>query len=114
MNILTFNIEEWFHILDNETTKHSSKWNKFEYRLENNLNRLVKILEEGNHKASFFCLGWVARKFPKTIRQLSDLGYEIGSHSDKHQLVYEQSKNEFVEDLNRSINTIEDLTGKKV
>ena len=28
MNILTFDIEEWFHILDNDSTKTIKEWSK--------------------------------------------------------------------------------------
>ena len=34
MKILTFDIEEWFHILDHESTKNESSWNKYENRIE--------------------------------------------------------------------------------
>ena len=31
---LTFDIEEWFHILDNKETKSISEWNKFDSRIQ--------------------------------------------------------------------------------
>jgi polysaccharide deacetylase family protein (PEP-CTERM system associated) len=114
MNILTFDVEEWFHILDNESTKTEQQWSNFEYRLESNMDRILELLERKNQKATFFCLGWVAREFPNILKKIDDMGFEIGSHSDRHQLVYEQSKSDFTSDLGDSIKSIEDVIGKKV
>jgi len=114
MNILTFDIEEWFHILDNDSTKTEREWNTYENRLLGNMERIFTLLERKKLNATFFCLGWVVRKYPHIIKEIDTLGYEIASHSDMHQLVYEQNKNEFRQDLKNSINDIEELTGKKV
>lgn len=114
MNILTFDIEEWFHILDNDSTKTEKEWSNFEYRLDTNMDRIFELLERKNQTATFFCLGWVAREFPHIIKRIHDRGYEIATHSDRHQLAYEQSKIEFKLDLENSIKSIEDITGVKV
>ncbi len=114
MNILTFDVEEWFHILDNDSTKSEKEWSKFEHRLEANMDRIFELLERKNQKATFFVLGWVARKYPQVLKKIDDMGFEIATHSDKHQLVYEQSRDEFKNDLERSIKSLEDVIGKKV
>lgn len=114
MNILTFDIEEWFHILDNDSTKTEKEWSNYEYRLESNMDRIFELLDRKNQKATFFCLGWVAREFPMIIKKIEQAGFEIGTHSDMHQLAFEQNKQEFKQDLERSIKSIEDLIGKKV
>lgn len=114
MNILTFDIEEWFHILDNDSTRTEQEWAGYERRLEKNVNRIVELLDKRKLKATFFCLGWVAREYPWVVRNIVGQGHEIACHSDRHQLVYEQSRHEFVEDLRRSIRSIEDVTGSKV
>jgi len=114
MNILTFDIEEWFHILDNDSTKTEQEWSSFEYRLDANMDRIFELLDRKNQKATFFCLGWVAREFPHILKKIDNMGFEIATHSDRHQLAYEQSKSEFKNDLENSIKSIEDVTGKKV
>jgi len=70
MNILTFDIEEWFHILDNNSTKTEKEWTNFEYRLESNVDRILELLERKNQKATFFVLGWVAREFPQVVKKI--------------------------------------------
>ena len=69
MKILTFDIEEWFHILDHESTRDESSWNKFDFRLEKNMERIFQVLADNNQSAAFFCLGWIAKKFPKVIKK---------------------------------------------
>jgi len=114
VNILTFDIEEWFHILDNDSTKTEKEWSNYEYRLDANMDRIFELLDRKNQKATFFCLGWVAREFPYILKKIDNMGFEIATHSDKHQLAYEQNKEEFRDDLKLSINSIEDVIGKKV
>ncbi len=114
MNILTFDVEEWFHILDNDSTKTEKEWFNYEDRLHVNMERIFKLLERKNQKATFFCLGWVGRRYPDIIKKISDSGYEIATHSDLHQLAYEQDKKTFKADLERSIKSLEDIIGKKI
>jgi polysaccharide deacetylase family protein (PEP-CTERM system associated) len=113
LNILTFDIEEWFHLLDHPSTKSDKEWSNFEYRLDVNMNRILNLLENKKQKATFFCLGWVAEMYPNIIKQIDSLGYEIATHSSRHQLAYEQTKKEFSEDLHKSICNLENITGKK-
>ena len=114
MKILTFDIEEWFHILDNDSTKGVKEWSNFEYRLDKNMDRIFELLDRKNQKATFFCLGWVAQKYPEIIKRINSYGYEIGTHSNTHQLVYGQNRASFIEDLNISIKSLEDIISKKV
>ena len=114
MNILTFDIEEWFHILDNDSTKSEKEWNNFPSRIHSNMETIFRILEETETKASFFVLGWIAEKHPEIVREIKDRGHEIGSHTHLHQLAYNQSIKEFTKDVDRSIKVLQDITGDKV
>jgi polysaccharide deacetylase family protein (PEP-CTERM system associated) len=114
MNILTFDIEEWFHLLDNASTKTEIQWENYEVRIHQNMERVFKILEATDAKASFFVLGWIAEKYPEVVKEIIDRGYEIGSHTTFHQLVYEQNEQSFKTDTERSIKSLEDISGKKV
>lgn len=114
MNILTFDIEEWFHILDNNSTKSVKDWKNFDSRIRLGMDYIFEILEKSNVSATFFVVGWMAEKHPNIIREISDRGYEVASHTHLHQLVYEQDRQTFYNDVDKSIKTIEDCTGKKV
>ncbi len=114
IKILTFDIEEWFHILDNESTKAVKNWGNFEIRIHTNMERIFSILEPTKTKATFFCLGWIAKKYPEVIKEIANRGYHIASHAYTHQLAYEQKPEDFKQDVDRSIKILEDLTGKEI
>jgi polysaccharide deacetylase family protein (PEP-CTERM system associated) len=114
MRILAFDIEEWFHLLDNESTKTCKDWSNFEVRIHKNVDKILNFLDQSKNSATFFVLGWVAEKYPEIVKKIHSCGYEIGSHSYMHQLVYSQSPKEFKEDLAYSIHLLEDIIGDKV
>ncbi len=114
MNILTFDIEEWFHLLDNDSTRTEKEWSNYESRIHRNMDTIFEILEETKVNASFFVVGWIAEKYPEVVRAISNRGFEIGSHGQLHQLAYEQDRDTFFNDAEKSIKTLEDCTGKKV
>jgi polysaccharide deacetylase family protein (PEP-CTERM system associated) len=114
MNILTFDIEDWYHLLDHKSTKSESDWAAYAPRITQNTDRILELLSSRGLTATFFCLGWVGEHHPDVVRRIDALGHEVATHSHLHQLAYEQSSEEFRQDLVRSVRTLEDLTGKKV
>lgn len=114
VRILTFDIEEWFHILDHNNTRSPEQWDSFESRIHANVDRILELLAKYNCKATFFCLGWVAKKYPEIIKKISSLGYEIGTHSNNHQLVYELTPEVFKQDLKESIDLLSQITGTPI
>ena len=114
MKILTFDIEDWFNLLDIPATANVADWNGFEPRIFENVDRLLEVTLRHGHRATFFCLGWVAEKYPEVIRKIDAAGFEIASHTHTHQLVYQQTPEQFRQDVERSIHVLEDITGKKV
>lgn len=113
MNILTFDTEEWFHLLDNDSTRSEAQWVNYEKRIEGNVGRILDILDSTNTKATFFVIGWVAKTYPELVKRISEK-HEIGSHTMNHQLVWQQSREEFRQDVEESIHRLEDITGKKI
>ena len=113
MNVLTFDVEEWFHLLDNDSTRTEQQWNDYEVRIYENMERIFRILEETDTKATFFIIGWVARKYPDIVRRIAEK-YEVGSHTMNHQLIWQQGREAFRRDLESSVKLLEDITGKPV
>lgn len=113
MNILTFDVEEWFHLLDNSATRSELQWKGFEVRIHENMDRIFRILEDTHTEATFFVIGWIAKTYPEVVKRIAER-YEIGSHTMSHQLVWQQTPDEFRKDAEDSIHMLEDLTGKKV
>lgn len=114
MKILSFDIEDWFHILDNDSTKSEKEWAKYESRINIGLDFILNELSNRNLKATFFCLGWIAEKHPDIIKRISNAGFEIACHSYNHQLVYDLTSQQFYEDTKRAKNLLEDVIGNKV
>lgn len=114
VHVLTFDIEDWFHILDHSSTETEAEWQNFEDRIDVGCNKILELLAKHDLTATFFILGWVARRRPDLVRRISDLGHEVGTHSDMHQLVYQQSIPDFEEDLRRSVGSLEDVLSQKV
>ena len=114
MNILTFDIEDWFHILDLEETEDVDSWHKYESRLERNLEFILDFLSKGGYKATFFILGWIAEKYPEVIKKIFTNGFEVGCHSYSHILIYKNSRAKVKEDFERSIKLLQDISGNKV
>lgn len=111
MNVLTIDLEEWFHVL---FESDPASWEIRESRVQRNTEFILDALLANNIKATFFTLGWIARQHPKLVKIIDEAGFEIGSHSDIHRVVYKFSKDEFREDVRRSVASLEELIGKKV
>lgn len=113
MYILTFDVEEWFHLLDNDSTRSEAEWVRYPVRIYENMERIFRILEDTDTRATFFVIGWIARTYPDLVRRIAEK-YEIGSHTMNHQLVWRQNRKAFKEDVSASVSLLEDITGKPV
>lgn len=106
MRILTVDVEDWFHILDNPETMSERNWAQFPSRLEEGIGRLLNLFDFHNQRATFFILGYIARKHPEVVQEIVRRGHEVGTHSDMHQLVYDQKPDDFEADLVASMEAI--------
>ena len=114
MNILTFDIEDWYHILHKYPNDILEKWKMYEDRVHIGTDKILEALLENNVKATFFALGYIAEKHPEIIKKIHDHGFEIGAHSDMHKVAYQQSPKEYKTDLETCIKRLEDITSEKV
>lgn len=46
--------------------------------------RVLDLLDAANAKASFFCIGHVARRHPALCREIVDRGHRVENHGDSH------------------------------
>jgi polysaccharide deacetylase family protein (PEP-CTERM system associated) len=110
LNALTIDVEEWFHVSLFRKKIRREDWESLKSTVVAETCLVLKILAEKNVKATFFVLGWVAERYPEIVIALQENGHEIGSHTYSHQIIYEQSRQEFSADVQRSITILEDLT----
>jgi polysaccharide deacetylase family protein (PEP-CTERM system associated) len=111
---LTFDVEEHFQVSAFWTSERRKQWDVLESRVERNTFKIADILASRSTKATFFVLGWIAERHPGLVKELAERGHEIASHGYGHELVCNQTPNEFREDIRRSKQILEDLIGKKV
>ena len=114
MRVLTFDIEDWFHILQKYPDDILDKWNNYEVRIHKGMDKIFKILDENDIKATFFIVGYIARKHPEIVKRIHDLGYEVAAHSDMHKVAFTQSIKDYKKDLSNCINSLENIVGEKV
>lgn len=110
MNILTFDIEDWW-VYDRYRIGEKSDWRP---RLDGYLNRILDLLDERNIKATFFILGEVAKCSPEIVKQICQKGHHIGCHSFSHIFFGKATPEQVMEDTKKAIETIENVIGRKV
>ena len=111
MRVLTFDIEEWFHC---DCISGSYDWDIYDKRIDHDTDKILQLLADHNQKATFFCLGWIAEKYPFIIKKIHSQGHQIGCHSNLHQLICRFTKEQFEADTVTALKRIEDITGEKI
>lgn len=114
VNYLSIDVEDYFQVSAFEAISPASTWGTRESRVERNTDKILSVLSMHSVKATFFVLGWVAQQFPDLVKRIASDGHEVASHGYGHQRVCNQSRQEFREDIRRSKNLLEDITGKPV
>jgi polysaccharide deacetylase family protein (PEP-CTERM system associated) len=114
LNAMTVDVEDYFHVAALAGSIDRSRWDQMEYRAEASTRRLLDIFEASNIHATFFVLGWVARRSPELIREIARRGHEVASHGMSHKLVYNQTPEEFSSETYESKALLEDIIGAPV
>ena len=108
MNILTFDIEEWY--LNHQKGGSKIKYDEYDRYLDAILNQL----DERQVRATFFCVGEMGRLFPEVIRKIQQRGHEIGCHSNIHTWLNKMTETECREDTHCAVDSLEQCIGNKV
>ncbi len=113
-NILTVDLEDWFHICGVDDVLPQSKWPQLESRVEANTLKILRVLRSFDVRATFFVLGFIAERHSGLIEHILRDGHEIASHGYAHRRVYEMTPKQFQTDLERSVDIITGITGESV
>ena len=113
-NYLTIDVEEYFQVSAFESIVSPNDWPHMEFRVDQNTTKLLDLLAEYKVKATFFVVGWIAKKHPHLVKKISQQGHAIGCHSYKHRKVYDLTPDEFQQDTVRAKDIIEQVIGNKV
>ena len=113
-NAMTIDVEDYFQVSAFAPHIDRASWPTRECRVEANIERILAILAEGNVKATFFTLGWIAERYPDMVRRIVAGGHELASHGYGHLRASDQSKSEFAEDIGSAKKILEDIGGVPV
>lgn len=107
-------VEDYFQVEALRELCPRSRWADFEDRTVANTDRVLALLDRHRVRGTFFVLGWTAERHPDLVRRIAAAGHEIASHGFAHELVYNQSREAFRDDVRRARTLLRDLSGQEV
>lgn len=113
-NLLTVDVECWFHAHNMKTIVSKGEWDSIPTRIVENIDRILELLKKHDTTATFYILGWVAKKFPEVVQMIHAAGQDIGTHGYYHNFITEMTPMEFEDDLTKSMEELTKLTSKPI
>ncbi len=111
---MSIDVEDYFQVWAFADAVDQADWDGFEMRCDRSTRRILDRLDAAGATATFFTLGWVAEKCPDLIRDIHARGHEVASHGYAHVKVFDQTREEFLEDVRKTKAILEDLTAAPV
>ncbi len=111
MNILTFDIEDWYC---HDVESGNMDWGSKEVRIYEGVDRILASLDERNLKGTFFVLGWLAEHHPALIKKIAMNEHQIGCHTYQHELLTRFNRRQMYDDTRKAKSIIEDTIGKEI
>ena len=81
-------------------------------RDNNNIDKILILLEEHKSKATFFTTGQYAEDYPDIVRSIYDEGHEIACHGYSHEYIYNQTPAKFKEETILAREILTNLTNE--
>jgi polysaccharide deacetylase family protein (PEP-CTERM system associated) len=113
-HVMSVDVEDYFMVEAFSGSVPRHPWDTWPSRVLANTERLLDLFDKYNVKATFFFVGWVAKKFPRLVRDTHARGHELATHSYWHRPVYSLTPEQFREDTHAASCAIEDASGTKV
>ncbi len=113
-HFFSVDVEEHFHAHVFEELVPAHAWDHQPSRVTAATEQLLELLARHNTRATFFVLGWVARKLPDLVRRIAAEGHEVGSHTWSHRKISRLTPAQFREELRSSKAILEDVSGTPV
>lgn len=114
INAMTIDVEDYFQVEAFASTIDRRDWETFPRRVESNTHRLMDVIAEAGVNATFFTLGWVAKRHPALVRRMVSEGHELASHGFEHCRADRQTADQFRADVRASKYLLEDIGGVAV
>ena len=114
INGLSVDVEDWFQVSAFDDVIDMDHWGALFERIVRNCDQILEMLADADVKATFFTLGWIAKRYPDLMLRVANEGHELASHGWDNSRVYRMDRDEFARDLEMSRKAIEDATGIEV
>jgi polysaccharide deacetylase family protein (PEP-CTERM system associated) len=111
LNAMTVDVEDYFQVQAFAHCVDRASWDDFPRRVEANVDRILGQFERANVHATFFTLGWIARRM---VRRIVAEGHELASHGWDHTRADSQGRDAFRQDVQRTRGLLEDIGGVAV
>ncbi|WP_284125636.1 XrtA system polysaccharide deacetylase [Parerythrobacter aestuarii] len=113
-NGLSVDVEDWFQVGAFENVIDRDDWDGMSLRVEDNVLRILDLFDAADVKATFFTLGWVAKKNGPLMRRIVERGHELASHGYDHARVFTFDRKQFAGDIKLARMILEDAAGVKI
>jgi polysaccharide deacetylase family protein (PEP-CTERM system associated) len=111
VNGLSVDVEDWFQVGAFESVIERDDWSSLIDRVERNVREILDMFDAAEVKATFFALGWVAKRHGGLMREIVSRGHELASHGWDHGRVFRMDRQSFAEDISRARKVLEDAAG---
>lgn len=111
MNLLTFDVEDWYHI--NYPVVDFSVFDRQEDHqgLVDRTRKLTDYCQARGIQGTFFVLGRLLEKRPDLGEWIVDQGQELALHGYEHDLLTQKGPDQFKKELERSLKVFREITG---
>lgn len=113
-NIISIDWEDWFHICEVEHLLPREKWDSYPSILDEATDRILELLAANKTKATFFIVGYSAKRRPELIKRIAEEGHEIAHHTMAHDLIYDLTPAKFDKDIRQGKKLLERLSDRPV
>ena len=114
VNAMTVDVEDYFQVEAFFPHISRADWDKIECRVEANVDRILRLFADHGVTATFFTLGWIAKRYPGMVRRIVANGHELASHGVAHIRADHQSRVQFAHDVRSAKQMLEDIGGTAV
>lgn len=111
---MTVDVEDYFHAAAVAALAPRGAWTGMPCRIERNIDTVLSLLDQHQVRATFFTLGWIARRYPAMVKAIGAAGHEIASRGYANDRASNQTRVQFRRDVLRSKGVLEDLCGVAV